>query len=304
MTRSILYLKDVRVEGPRRQVVPEASGVNQFTVSGNDVTAKVNLLERSCSCQKFDLVKMSCELVMAALRTKYGDGVGYEAEWTVPQEVQDTKISPSPYDLKLGMKKVKYTKGVGETLKSKRRNTRSFLGRIVVRRKLLLFLLILVDLATVLMDGNGGGLHVASIRNRTNPLVVSQNADESALGSSLRFSPVDPKENTVRLSTDMNVKFTSMVISDSSTVWRIYTELIPQRYLVTVGGVVGNPGRETLGNWFKIDKYEDAYKLVYCPGVCNICRPFCGDIGVLVENGKRVLFVGRDKPLKVTFHKL
>ncbi|KAF3651563.1 putative protein sym-1-like [Capsicum annuum] len=152
--------------------------------------------------------------------------------------------------------------------------------------------------------GNGGGLHVASIRNRTNPLVVSQNADESALGSSLQFSPVDPKENTVRLSTDMNVKFTSMVISDSSTVWRIYTELIPQRYLVTVGGVVGNPGRETLGNWFKIDKYEDAYKLVYCPGVCNICRPFCGDIGVLVENGKRVLFVGRDKPPKVTFHKL
>lgn len=152
--------------------------------------------------------------------------------------------------------------------------------------------------------GNGGGLQVASIRNRTNPLVVSQNADASVIGVSLQFSPVDPKENTVQLSTDMNVKFTSMVISDSSTVWTINTELIPQRYLVAVGGVEGNPGRETLGNWFKIDKYEDAYKLVYCPGVCDICRPFCGDIGVLVENGKRVLFVGRDPPLKVTFHKL
>ncbi|XP_016566818.2 kunitz trypsin inhibitor 5-like [Capsicum annuum] len=152
--------------------------------------------------------------------------------------------------------------------------------------------------------GNGGGLHVASIRNRTKPLVVSQNADESALGSSLRFSPVDPKENTVRLSDDMNIKFTSMVISDSSTVWRINTEVSPQRYLVTVGGVEGNPGSKTLVNWFRIDKYEDAYKLVYCPGVCNLCRPFCGDIGVLVENGKRVLFVGRDKPLKVKFHKL
>ncbi|MCD7449788.1 hypothetical protein HAX54_001525 [Datura stramonium] len=130
--------------------------------------------------------------------------------------------------------------------------------------------------------GNGGGLQVASIRNQTNPLVVSQNADESVIGVNLQFSPVDPKENTIRISTDMNVKFTSMSISDSSTVWRINTELIPQRYLVTVGGVEGNPGRETLGNWFKIDKYEDAYKLVYCPGVCNICRPFCGEI---VEDG-------------------
>ncbi|KAM3247351.1 kunitz trypsin inhibitor 5-like [Capsicum annuum] len=141
---------------------------------------------------------------------------------------------------------------------------------------------------------NGGGLHVASIRNRTNPL--------GAVGSILQFSPVEPKEKPVKLSTDMNVKFTSMLISDSSTVWR---SLIPQRYLVTVAGVEGNPGRETLGNWFKIDKYEDAYKRVCsCPGVCNIYRPFCGDIGILGENGKRVLFVGRDQPLKGTFHKL
>ncbi|XP_016557862.1 uncharacterized protein LOC107857571 [Capsicum annuum] len=115
------------------------------------VTAKVNLLERSCSCWKFDLVKMPCEYVIAALRANYGDDVGYgnsiyeyflpiykfktyllasskaisivppEAEWTVPQEVQDSKISPPSYDYKLERKKVKYTKGVGEIFKSKRR---------------------------------------------------------------------------------------------------------------------------------------------------------------------------------------
>ncbi|XP_059304497.1 kunitz trypsin inhibitor 5-like [Lycium ferocissimum] len=150
--------------------------------------------------------------------------------------------------------------------------------------------------------GNGGGLQVDSIRNRTDPLVVTQNADESVIGGNVQFSPDDTKENTVRISTDLNIKLTSMVISNSSTVWRINTELIPQRYLVTVGGVEGNPGRETLSNWFKIGKYEDAYKLVYCPGVCETCRPFCGDIGILVEpNNKRVLYVGSDKPLKVTF---
>ncbi|KAM3202772.1 hypothetical protein P3L10_030397 [Capsicum annuum] len=126
--------------------------LDEYTVFANDVTAKVNLLERSCSCQKFKLVKISCEHVMAALRAKYDDGEDYgnsiydysspiykdesyllayseainvvqpEAEWTVPQELIDTKISPPPFDPKLGRKKVKRTKGVGETFKSKRRN--------------------------------------------------------------------------------------------------------------------------------------------------------------------------------------
>ncbi|PHT99448.1 Aconitate hydratase 2, mitochondrial [Capsicum chinense] len=48
--------------------VTNPNGVlDQYTVFGNGVTAKVNLLERSCSCQKFDLVKMSYEHAMTAL---------------------------------------------------------------------------------------------------------------------------------------------------------------------------------------------------------------------------------------------
>ncbi|XP_059306809.1 kunitz trypsin inhibitor 5-like [Lycium ferocissimum] len=148
--------------------------------------------------------------------------------------------------------------------------------------------------------GNNGGLQVGSIRNQST-LVVSQNT-QSSIGGTVQFSPVDLNESTIRISTDLNVKFTSMAIFGSSAVWTINTDLIPQRYLVTLGGVEGNPGRDTLSNWFKIDKYEDAYKFVYCPGVCETCRPFCGDIGVLIEpNNKRVLFVGSDKPLKVKF---
>ncbi|KAM3269953.1 hypothetical protein P3S67_029859 [Capsicum chacoense] len=108
--------------------------LDEYTVFGNGVTAKVNLLERSCSCRKFDLVKMSCEHAMASLRAKYDDGKDYgnsiydyslpiykaesyilayseainmvplEAEWNMPQELVDTKISPPPYDPKLGRK--------------------------------------------------------------------------------------------------------------------------------------------------------------------------------------------------------
>ncbi|KAM3301520.1 hypothetical protein P3S67_016022 [Capsicum chacoense] len=126
--------------------------LDKYTVFSNGVTAKVNLLERSCSCRKFDLVKMSCKHAMAALRAKYSNGKDYgnsiydysspiykyksyllaysettnvvppETKWTVPQELVDTKISPPSYDPKLERKKVKRTKGVGETFKSKRRN--------------------------------------------------------------------------------------------------------------------------------------------------------------------------------------
>ncbi|KAF3627462.1 putative phosphoserine aminotransferase, chloroplastic-like [Capsicum annuum] len=58
--------------------VTNPNGVlDQYMVFRNGVTTKVNLLERSCSCRKFDLVKMPCEHAMVALRAKYGDGVGY-----------------------------------------------------------------------------------------------------------------------------------------------------------------------------------------------------------------------------------
>ncbi|PHU01593.1 hypothetical protein BC332_31380 [Capsicum chinense] len=58
--------------------VSNPNGVlDQYTMFGNGITAKVNILERSCSCRKFDLVKMPCEHAMAALRAKYGDGEGY-----------------------------------------------------------------------------------------------------------------------------------------------------------------------------------------------------------------------------------
>ncbi|KAM3281515.1 hypothetical protein P3S67_028537 [Capsicum chacoense] len=133
--------------------VGNTNGVlDEYTVFGNGITAKVNLLESSCSCQKFNLVKMPFELAMVALRAKYSDGKDYgnsiydysspiykdksyllayskainvvppEGEWTVPQELVETKISPPPYDLKLERKKFKRTKDVGEIFKSKRRN--------------------------------------------------------------------------------------------------------------------------------------------------------------------------------------
>ncbi|PHU11204.1 hypothetical protein BC332_18134 [Capsicum chinense] len=48
----------------------------QYTVFGSGSMAKVGLLERSCSCSKFDQVKIPCDQAMAALRSKNGDDYG------------------------------------------------------------------------------------------------------------------------------------------------------------------------------------------------------------------------------------
>ncbi|KAM3381403.1 kunitz trypsin inhibitor 5 [Capsicum galapagoense] len=158
--------------------------------------------------------------------------------------------------------------------------------------------------------GNGGGLRVTSAWNETSPRYIGPNADESALGSSVQFSPaVDPKDNTIKISTDINVKFTSISLYKWSTVWRVYRNVEQQTktLFVTVGGVEGNPGRETFDNWFKIDKYEDAYKFSYCPAVCSNCGNICGDVGILTEGdgGRKLLFIsGGIHPLKVKFHKV
>ncbi|XP_027169222.1 kunitz trypsin inhibitor 2-like [Coffea eugenioides] len=92
-------------------------------------------------------------------------------------------------------------------------------------------------------------------------------------------------------------------VSVLSTMLRLeYNDDVPNQFFVTTGGVKGNPGRETLSNWFGIQRYEDAYIFYFCPAVCNYCRPVCGNIGVILDNGRRLLGLS-NQPLKVTFKK-
>ncbi|KAA8522731.1 hypothetical protein F0562_009107 [Nyssa sinensis] len=136
--------------------------------------------------------------------------------------------------------------------------------------------------------GRGGGLTLASNRNGSNcPLDVVQEQQEVNNGLPVTFSPVS-NEGVVRETTDLNIKFSAATICAQSTVWQLGDfDNSVGRSFVTTGGVEGNPGRETLSNWFNIQKYDDDYKLVFCPTVCNICRPRCGDLGIFIENGIR-----------------
>lgn len=155
------------------------------------------------------------------------------------------------------------------------------------------------------VGGNGGGLTLSTTTSNgtiTCPANVVQEQNEVDNGLPLTFSPVDPEEGVIRVATDTNIKFSAVTICAQSTVWR-RDDGSAGNYFVTTGGVEGNPGRQTLSNWFRIDEYEGDYKLAFCPKVCDICRIACGDFGVYVdENGTRRLAFS-DVPLKVMFKK-
>ncbi|GLT62567.1 hypothetical protein SLA2020_351920 [Shorea laevis] len=123
--------------------------------------------------------------------------------------------------------------------------------------------------------GRGGGLTLASTRNKSCPLDVVQELHE----------------------------FSAATVCVQSTVWKLdkFDESRSQ-WFVTSGGVEGNPGRQTTSNWFKIEKYDSDYKLVFCPTVCNFCKVLCRDVGVYIEEGRRLLALS-DVPFIVMFKK-
>lgn len=136
-------------------------------------------------------------------------------------------------------------------------------------------------------------------------------------GLPLTFSPLDDSSSknkgssggVIRVSTDLNIMFCTDHTScaEYSPVWKLDDfDESREKWFVTTGGSLGNPGWRTIRNWFKIEKcgYNDAnYKLVYCPTVCPSSKHMCKDVGVFVdENGNRRLALS-DVPFIVKFLK-
>nr|GMD34428.1 miraculin-like [Ipomoea batatas] len=138
------------------------------------------------------------------------------------------------------------------------------------------------------IPGRGGGLSPANINEKSScPHDIIQEASEAQTGFPVRFSPVDTATGSVPLSTDINVKFFTPTVCSNETVWRVgkYDEVL-KRYFIVTGGVEGNPGPETIANWFKIEKLESDYKIVFCPSVCSFCQVVCDDVGIYVGTGE------------------
>ncbi|KAL3504149.1 hypothetical protein ACH5RR_033990 [Cinchona calisaya] len=148
--------------------------------------------------------------------------------------------------------------------------------------------------------GRGGGLTLGNSDNETCPLDVVQEKFEVKSGLPLTFTPVNTTKGVVPLSTDLNIKFFAATICVQSTVWKLDYDAAIGQYVIVSGGVEGNPGRETTSNWFKIEKYDRAYKLVFCPTVCKFCKVICKDVGIFIQNGRRRLALS-DAPFRVMF---
>ncbi|PHU11750.1 hypothetical protein BC332_18680 [Capsicum chinense] len=58
---------------------------DETPVFGSGCTTEVDLLERSCTCRKFELVKIPCAHAMSTLRVKYSDDYGFRVyDYSLP----------------------------------------------------------------------------------------------------------------------------------------------------------------------------------------------------------------------------
>ena len=145
------------IEGESSYVENVTGDGNQFIVFGAGVIAYVYLLEKSCSCREYYLIKIDCAHVMAVLPLMHDNEYGMsiydyssplykvvsyllsylysinvvplESKWSVPEELLNVKILSPLVDTKLGRKRRKHFKGIGENFKSKRRNKCSICKR-------------------------------------------------------------------------------------------------------------------------------------------------------------------------------
>lgn len=138
--------------------------------------------------------------------------------------------------------------------------------------------------------------------NKTCPLDVVE--EDEAMQFS--FVPFNFKKGVIRVSTDLNVihSFPTNCSTSSVTVWKLdKVDVATSQRFVTTGGVQGNPSRETVDNWFKIERFESGYKFVFCPTVCKECEFVCKDIGIFLDENRNTRFVLSDFPFGVKFQR-
>ncbi|KAF8398661.1 hypothetical protein HHK36_014516 [Tetracentron sinense] len=141
---------------------------------------------------------------------------------------------------------------------------------------------------------NGGGLTLVN-RNGSCPLYVGQENLVGSAGLPVIFTPFFAGETIIRRSRDFSVYFSASTICVQSTAWKLEgSDPETERRLIVTGADQ---------SYFRVEGDGNGYELRWCPNdVCPLCRINCGYVGVLIENGKRLLAL--DGPaLPVVFRK-
>ncbi|MED6143220.1 hypothetical protein PIB30_004308 [Stylosanthes scabra] len=157
------------------------------------------------------------------------------------------------------------------------------------------------------LRGKGGGLTVGSSVNATCPTYVLQDNLEVTRGTPVTFTPSTAnKDGVILTSTDLNIKSvatSSKCKNKESSVWRLL-KVLSGVWFISTDGVEGNPGINTIVNWFKIEKDGEDYNLSYCPSVCN-CSTLCRPLSIFTDSdGTKHLSLNDQVPtFKVLFKK-
>ncbi|KAK9199167.1 hypothetical protein WN944_014355 [Citrus x changshan-huyou] len=146
-------------------------------------------------------------------------------------------------------------------------------------------------LVSAIRGAGGGGLTLFRGRNELCPLDVVQLSSDLQKGTRLRFATYD-NTSIINEEVDLNVRFSTETRCNEPTVWRVDSyDASRGKWFISTGGVEGNPGAQTLKNWFKFERIgrdRATYKIVHCPSVCESCVSLCNDVGVSNDHARRL----------------
>ncbi|KAK8481675.1 hypothetical protein V6N12_002237 [Hibiscus sabdariffa] len=130
---------------------------------------------------------------------------------------------------------------------------------------------------------SGGGLAIGNSSKNDCPGIVVQSQSDVDYGAPVIFSNANTSDDAVRLSSYVNIEFPSPVnkFCLTSTVWMLDDfETSAGTHRVGLGGIKGNPGCETMRNWFQLEKFDmnHVYKFKYCQKVCDTYMDVCHEI--------------------------
>ncbi|GMI99516.1 ARABIDOPSIS THALIANA KUNITZ TRYPSIN INHIBITOR 5 [Hibiscus trionum] len=150
---------------------------------------------------------------------------------------------------------------------------------------------------SAIRGAGGGGLDLGSPEDKLCPKFVVQDPFEN--GTPVLFHPVNTSDPVVHEFTDVNIEFAPGLDAycRSSTVWKLDDyDSSSGKWWITTDGDKGNPGPQTLTNWFKIRKSGGfGYTLGFCPTVCESCVTLCNYINKFPD-GKNTRLALNKKP--------
>lgn len=121
----------------------------------------------------------------------------------------------------------------------------------------------------------GGGLNLGETGNSTCPVTVLQNYSEVESGLAVKFTIPGISPGIIFTGTQLDIEFEEKPECATSSKWIVIVDDFPEKW-VGIGDAEDHPGKEIISGRFNIQKYDVAYKIVFCP---TITPSNCFDVG-------------------------